>query len=333
MKISQFSITSLILLAAGTACSGTDTTEVWTESSLPTFQDHPDIPVPGQEGRIDGSPWLDGLFNNEEAKEEFCAEYGDLEEAWFCSNLGQTEQTFTSEVFHGLIAGVDGTCYGPKTSSSKDCLFPAKKQFRVRIDTSGCFSGEAPPNGPSTLQEQNILNGLKEGVKLWHGKGGLIVVNEGSIGSANYIPVAITCGPTNSPTALAEGGLSGVGTDRGDLPVASNRDPRHAKVVSGAVYVVNMKNTFNFIKSHCGSDGTLQFNTARYIGLHEFGHVIAFSHFGSNSAGNVMNPFTNTCAPSSTIANSFSTALSNFNPASGTPTVTSSSGIGSYSPL
>lgn len=44
----------------------------------------PDVFVPGQEGRIDGSVWDDGAFTSASAKAEFCAEHGALPEAWFC---------------------------------------------------------------------------------------------------------------------------------------------------------------------------------------------------------------------------------------------------------
>jgi hypothetical protein len=38
--------------------------------------------IPGQEGRIDGSVWEDGAFNDPAAKREFCATH---QEAWFCA--------------------------------------------------------------------------------------------------------------------------------------------------------------------------------------------------------------------------------------------------------
>lgn len=323
-------LTSFALILSAFACGDVDTTYLDNPETEVPF--HETLDVPGQEGRIDGSVWNDGLFNSDAAKQEFCAEYGWLDEAWFCSDLGQTAQAFQAEVFHGMQLNADGTCYGPQ-QGNKDCLFPRKKQFRVKLDTSNCFNGQAPPNGPSTLQEQNILDGLKAGIKLWHGKGGLTVVNDGSPGSSSYTLIEIKCGETSVAGALAEGGLGGAITNRGDLPSVNGKNPKNAILADKAFFVVNIPRTFKHIKDRCGlNDNTLIFNTARFFGVHEMGHVLAFDHFNSTNAGNIMNPFVSACAPSSTITSVFTKAVENFDPAGGPVNVVSTSGLGSYTP-
>lgn len=332
-------IAFLIAFAAGiTACSGTDTTEVWLEDSTQTFDMFPDIPVPGQEGRIDGSPWQDGLFNSPEAKEQFCAEYGDLEEAWFCSDLGQAAQPFTSVVFHGLLTGTGAdTCYGPDTANNdtQNCLFPDKKQFRVKINTANCFAGSAPPNGPSTLEEQNYLNALKEGLKFWNGKG-VTVVDDGSSGSSGYRLIEVTCGsPPNN--GLAFGGLVGVGTNRGSMPTKlGNRNPGSAITVAGTSFMASPQRLFNFGNTRCGTGQgamNLRVATAKYAGIHEGGHIFGFGHFGSTADDNIMDPFISSCAPPQSIHAQFTEALNDFSPSGGGVTVSDDTLLGGLTPL
>jgi hypothetical protein len=85
-----FIITALFLI--GTGCGGNaddrhgdapQSVEVVFPGVSSAARQHAGIEVPGQEGRIDGSVWDDGLFNSPEAKAEFCSTYtgGD---AWFC---------------------------------------------------------------------------------------------------------------------------------------------------------------------------------------------------------------------------------------------------------
>jgi hypothetical protein len=75
----------LVLFGAALACGGEARS---SDGGCGAIQ-APDIYVPGQEGRIDGSVWDDGIFATPEAKAEFCAEHGDLPEAWFCRGARQ----------------------------------------------------------------------------------------------------------------------------------------------------------------------------------------------------------------------------------------------------
>jgi hypothetical protein len=329
-KFLGFSIVSAMF-----ACSGTDTTQVWTEDSR-NFEVHPDIFVPGQEGRIDGSPWDDGLFKSPEAKEEFCDQYGDLEEAWFCSDLGQTAQGFTTVLFHGILSGSD-TCYGQnkKNDGTQNCLFPDKKQFKVKINTSSCFQGSPPPTGPSTLEEQSYLDAYKAGVKFWNGKG-VTVVDDGASGSSNYRLIEIKCGVPEG-NAVAEAGLVGVGTNRGALPLKlGNRDPRSAVVVNGTDYTVSVQRTYNLGVQKCGTgDGSmnLRIATAKYAGIHEAGHIFGFAHFGAAGDDNIMDPFITSCAPPQKIHASFVDALNKFDPNNAGVTVSDNTSLGGMTPL
>lgn len=330
------------LFLAAVACGGEDTTELFPEyeGTVEFYDPHPEIPVPGQEGRIDGSPWIDGLFNSEESREVFCDEYGYLPDAWFCSDTGQVQMGFSSQTFHGTVSG-GGTCYGPQTKSdsSQNCVFPDKKQFKVKINTSNCFTGSPPPSGPSTLEEQNYLNAMREGIKMWNGVGGLTVVNDGAFGAENYRLIEIRCGTPSGSTALAEGGLAGSPTDRGDMPSkfigGTTRDPKQARIVNGTWFLASPSRMYSFGVTRCGSgDGSMNLRTAtvKYVAAHEAGHIFGFSHFGSTATNNIMDPFTNECAPTISFAQAFADALSAFNPGSGSPSVSNGS-LGNLSPL
>jgi len=87
---------------------------------------------PGQSDRIDGSVCNDGVFNTPEDKQRYCESHP---EAWFCADVGQTAEAWTSAEYHGNDA-VSSVCYGPG-SSNGDCIFPQQKQYRVKVTTDG----------------------------------------------------------------------------------------------------------------------------------------------------------------------------------------------------
>lgn len=83
----------LLLACGGESDERAPSTEAGPESA-PVAEQEPErcvglaarVEVPGQERRIDGSVWDDGAFTSQAAKAQFCAEYGECSEAWFCRN-------------------------------------------------------------------------------------------------------------------------------------------------------------------------------------------------------------------------------------------------------
>lgn len=303
----------LLLIAAMLAmfaCAGADET-------VTTHDEHPDVFVPGQEGRIDGSVWEDGLFNSPEAKTEFCTDYPD---AWFCNEIGTAEQAWTSVEYHGLAEGVGETCYGPASPSNGDCLFPAKKKFRLIVQTTGCFVGQPPPDGPSTLLEQAMLDGVRNAALQWDNAGGIDVCVSGAPGCSGsaFMPVTIDCQYTDEPGGFAAGGLDGVvSTAVGNAPVGphSGKDVDDFRTIAGGVININVPVIWDAVKA-CYPNPT-ESNVkswVTYTGKHEFGHVLGFAHMGNAT---LMNPFRPSgCTPQSPIHTSFHDALSQYNPTS-----------------
>lgn len=279
----------------------------------------------GQEGRIDGSVQDDGAFNSIEAKEEYCADHDD----WFCSDTGSVEQAWTSAEYHGKELSTGRTCYGPN-SAGNGCMFPAQNKFRVKVTTAGCFTGPPPPNGPSTLQEQSMLDAMRNGAKAWNGAGGLIVVDDGSPGSSNYQLLTISCGACTVPGCLAEGGsgpetLSAVVSN---LPVGPHGKDQGAAYAYKVTFItMNTANTWADIVNKCSSGGVTNgeiIARATALGMHEAGHVYGFAHFNAGSIGtNIMYPFSaDTCSPAISIQQVYKDALAAFSPTGGSATIT-----------
>lgn len=306
-------ITTIALLALLCACSGTPTEEQPPSSVWYTVTPEwaRDIPVPGQEGRIDGSVWNDGLFRTEEARQQFCGEYGDMEEAWFCSELGTAEQAWRSVEYHGITFGGPGsTCYGPgATNGSGDCIFPEMKHIRIVQQLTNCFEGAAPPNGPSLLQEQAIILGVVEGILQWnnvgnaYGNSGARVVVDGTPGTEWYAPLYLTCkGKIIDPSAYAVGGIvSNAGDPRvANLPLGphSGKDQDDARVGKKLVLDINVPMIWQHAVDACPGDATsiTGENLRKFvwpIGVHEAGHTLGFGHFlwGGDMANQVMYPW------------------------------------------
>lgn len=280
--------------------------------------------IPGQEGRIDGSVDQDGAFNNSTAKTEYCATHDDE----FCSELDSLEQPWTSAEYHGKEQGGVGTCYGPD-SVGNACIFPAQKKFRVKETTAGCFTGAAPPAGPSTLQEQNMLDAMRNGVKAWNGAGGLIVVDDGSPGSSGYQLITVSCGACSIAGCLAEGGSGPevLSAKISDLPVGPHGEDQGAAYLYKVTFTtMNTANMWADIVNKCSSGGITNGEiVARTtaIGMHEAGHVFGFGHFNAGSLGtNIMYPYSpDTCSPSVSIQQVFKDALTAFNPTGGSATI------------
>lgn len=295
-----------------------------------------DIPVPGQEGRIDGSVWADGIFNDPLARDHFCGEWGDLPEAWFCRDIGSLEQGWISSEYHGISKQGGGTCYGATaTAGSGDCYFPEMKHFRIIMSSAGCYVGQAPPNGPSLLQENAILFGIQEGVLQWNNLGGsacgagsvggtctpTAVVLNGTPGTDWYAPLTIDCQNTD-PGAYAQGGLQGNPSVRvGNLPVGPNsgKDQDDAIVLHDGILNVNIPQIWTDAKAACGGGSNItELNLRKFtwaIGVHEGGHVLGFRHFNANNmAANVMYPTRspNVCQQNYTIPQAFKDALGAF---------------------
>jgi hypothetical protein len=307
----SLSIPSIALLFA---CGGTNP-DLFTEY------------VPGQEGRIDGSVWVDGQFNSPEAKDAFCAENPD---AWFCSELGTAEQAWTSYEYHGGTLLSSATCYGPGAASNADCAFPNKRKFRLIINHNDCFEGASPPNGPSTLQEQAMLDGFRnQAVSIWNGVGGITVCRSGAAGcsptDSSFMNVYINCEVEPGQAAgdsYALGGLIGtVSTPVGNAPVGphSGKDVDDLKVSDLGHITVVPANIWPALVTCYGTDATANeiASWSQWTTAHEFGHVLGFSHFNSTSIGNLMYPFRpGACNAGPNIGIQLSDAINAFNPSS-----------------
>lgn len=307
---------------------------------------HEDVYVPGQEGRVDGSVWDDGLFNAPEAKTEFCSSYTGPD-AWFCAaaDSGADVEKWKSTQLHGIqevpqVGAISHACFGPTAASTASCLFPSAKQFRVTLDTSSCFLGPLPPDGLGTLQEQAILDGFKAGIKAWNGVGGLIVVDNGSPGSSGYLPITITCADLASDRVAESGYVSsGLVFKLSQLPTAPNGRKQHSVVVGT---VLSSKLEPQSIADHFANvvcQGFL-FTTANMkkvatnIGKHEGGHLFGFAHFDSGDQSiDIMNPFVraNTCTDWP-IQQPFKDAIATFNPGGGSTSVVSDNGLTALQP-
>lgn len=284
---------------------------------------HPEIVVPGQEGRIDGSVWGDGQFNSPEAKRDFCASYtGD--DAWFCDDGLADKANWRSVEFHGLAVGTNGgTCYGPrqKALGGNDCFFPAKKNVEIAV---GFCSGA----------KQAVADGMLAGMLSWDGKGSIDVVRAGNVPPGQtYLPLVMTCTLTGG--ALGVGGLSGsvvkMIDDAPTGPFSGNNLDDFSTVSAG---VMNVNDALN--KSECKrlcNGGSADCTAAQlgsfasYVGTHEMGHVLGFAHFDvAGSPGTIMNAFRpDLCTPSRTIGVQYGTALTNYEPGTTSPLVGSAS--------
>lgn len=273
------------------------------------------IDVPGQERRIDSSVWQDGIFETTQDKLDTCTEHP---QAWFCSDLGTSKQPWTSVEYHGMAINTGQGCYGPSSLNNGDCLFPNKRAFRLIINTVGCFTSLPPPAGPSTLQEQQILEAFRDAALAWHGHGGIDVCAHGASGctSTGRMNVYFNCDvPSGTPAdAYAQGGLVGVvSTPVGNAPVGthSGKDVDDFKLSDLGHVAILIQNVWDAIVA-CYGAPTLQEirDWSRYLGVHETGHVLALSHFDNST---IMNPYRpNQCTPSTAIHSSFDNALSAF---------------------
>lgn len=284
------------------ACGAPDDGAQWVDT---TTYDVPDIYVPGQEGRVDLTVWHDGGFNSPEAKETFCAEHGDMPEAWFCSELGTARQGWEVAEYHGMATEPGETCYGPAAAAGTgDCVLPKTTWMRVVSANTGCFAGAAPPNGPSAAQEAAILDGIKDGMYTWHGMGagyghGIAarVVANGSPGSSSYMPVTISCGVVDG---YAVGGLQGTIVNMTtNAPVGPNsgKDQDDIRKLPTGIMTVDVMQIWQDAGSACGGGANVSAANlriyARSIGAHEMGHVMGFGHFDNNDNlnNNVMAPW------------------------------------------
>lgn len=316
-----------LMVALSFGCGGEDD-ELGTfgggeAEDLRFHEDTSGIYVPGQEGRIDGSVWQDGMFNSQEAKDEFCSgEHGD---AWFCRQ--DVEKAWRSSEYHGLAQGTNGgTCYGSLSAANGDCRFPAFKQARVKFNagTAGC-------GVPVPSANDAILIGTRTGMNLWDGIGGVDIVTDGAPGTSSYMPVDIDC--LLSGNNLALGGLSGVVDVRvGNAPVGphSGKDVDDLAVINHGSMSVNLAKNKSECKLACNSglsdctNAQLQAYT-KALGAHEMGHILGFNHFdgGGSLASNVMYPFRDsTCSFTPTIPSQLQTAIGLFNSSSGLGSVT-----------
>jgi hypothetical protein len=274
------------------------------------------IEVPGQERRADGSVWSDGLFNDPGVKQVFC---GDHPDAWFCSEIGSAGQAWTSVEYYGLAKDVGDSCYGPTTINNGDCVFPAKRKFRLIVQTTGCFVGQAPPLGPSTLQEQAMLDGVRNAAMEWDSNGGIDVCISGvaGCGGSDYIDVVIDCNFQGDPDDYAAGGLTGLLSKKvNNAPVGpdSGQDTDDFYTLPGGVIGVNVPNVWDGVRS-CYPNPTIGNikSWMRFVGAHEFGHVAGFGHF--DTPGLIMYPFRPpACSPPVFIGSALDDALQSYDP-------------------
>ena len=264
---------------------------------------HPDLVVPGQEGRIDGHVWADGAFNSPEAKAEFCGSY-DGDDAWFCSDMGQSKQAWTSAEYHGLKQGVKQTCYSPNGAAPSACIFPRNKHVRyLPIQTSTCTI----PNDMTTTQWAAMLDAIVLGMTTWDHVTGddQVVVVPDSPGVSAYLPVTPGCSETGECSgANACGGLISTGemTDVSNLPVGPHgKDEGAAKSWNRGSIVINPQVLWTSIKAHCGGAAATPTQVRWYTQIvvaHEMGHVFGFDHFDlGNAKTNIMYPFgPNSCS-------------------------------------
>jgi hypothetical protein len=314
-------IITATLLALATACGAPEDIE-WIDT---TDYAVPNIYVPGQEGRVDLTVWHDGAFNTPEAKKAFCAEHGDMPEAWFCSELGTARQGWEVAEYHGMASGAGETCYGPAaTAGTGDCVVPRTTWMKVVSSYGGCFAGAAPPNGPSLTQETAILEGIKDGMYTWHGMGagyghGVAARVEPKSGSvpSNYMPVTISCGVAGG---YAVGGLSGSPVNyTSNAPVGPNsgKDQDDIYTAPNGIMTVDIVEIWQAAGAACGGGANVSAANlrifARSIGAHEQGHVLGFSHFDNNDNlnNNVMAPWRNPnlCNSASPILEAYQRAL------------------------
>lgn len=299
-------------------------------------QDVTYITFPGQENRIDGHVMFDGMFNDPTGKVAFCDENPDV---WFCSNIGTSQQTFTTSEYYGLAQGYQ-TCYGPSSATNADCIFPSSLNFRIIEATDTCFNNI--PGGPNVLQERAIIDGVKEGMKVWDGKAGKVdVVNNGTPGTSGHIPTTVDCSYTGN--GLAQSGFTGTGVKvENNAPIGptSGKDVDDFITASQGFISLDILEVWQSVKANCGSTPTLQQtqNWAKYLGAHEMGHVVGFSHFDdqSNTPTNLMYPFMpNACniSTTGTIKIHFISALTHYVPSAGGTTIVLDDNLENLDPL
>jgi hypothetical protein len=302
------------------ACGGeADHQEEYAESV--TRWDPANEGVPGQEGRLDGSVWVDGLFNSSTAKEEFCT--GEGAGAWFCDvevpSIGNAEvdKAWASAEYHGMAKDSAGTCYGAAQAmnGSNDCIFPQLKQLRVKTD----------PACTADVKNQAIMTGIFEGMRKWVGIDTVDVVADGAPGTSWYMLVPMKCSLT-TVDVTAEGGLGGqLSTRVCNAPIGphSGRDIDDLQVINGGLMNVNLAEVKADCKfrcngpfgAACSADQLRAFSRA--VGTHEGGHIFGFSHFngGGSLNANVMWPFTSstTCIETPLINGEYQAALGIYN--------------------
>lgn len=293
---------------------------------------HPDIFVPGQENRTDGSVWLDGFFNSPEAKAQFCSEYqGD--DAWFCNEsgaeqIGSAGQAWTVAEYMGKDSAGGPPCYGPG-SKNRDCIVPFDKYFTYRWTNENCFSCNpaSTPNCPNTVQEQAIHDGIVQGMVAWNGLGGAAMVPEGTPGTSGYVHITVNCIVTD-PGDYADGisGPAVAQVRKADLPVGPHgKDEKRGLSLNVGSMTVNITAVWGRLKTICGS--AVSASTIRtassIIGAHESGHLYGYAHFSASPVtSNIMYPFWTTgCAAPWSIQKSYVDGLTVFSPGSTTDSV------------
>lgn len=305
--------------------------------------DEPGIPqeyVPGQQGRIDGSVYDDGWFNPDypEAKAEFCAMDPD---AWFCSDLGTSEQAFTThQYFGGTQSSTFGTCYGPAQHALGYCQFPKLKQFEIKLNATACFHpipGLPAAQQPTLQQAQAMVDGFIEGMKLWNGVGGAAVASTGGGTPTWYQDMNVFCQEIG--TALGDHAADVPFESfekKADLPVAPNgRDAGNAYTYDKSRIRIDIQSLWQHIRgsTQCGPNPTLTQikNTAKRVGTHEMGHGLGLNHF--TFAGNIMHPNAiSACSPSISIHSAFVNAVAAYDSTNSTLATVLTGNLGSQNP-
>lgn len=271
--------------------------------------------------RYDGSIEDDGVFENDEHKEEYCRYFPD---SMFCSDMGSLQQLWTSAEYHGTTNAAGVTpCYGSQ-SANGICKFPKLKQMKIVFNTANCYDvAPVPDPTPPLLKVNKMITAWKNGMKKWHGRTSTVTVEDG------VCSWATGCETVNVNCANLGDGKFGQtsfsnfdGTRVSNLPVGPHgEDQTKADVYSSVTMSFNPLYLWKYLTSPslCGLSGTdAQIESAANgVGAHEQGHGFGFGHMQSG----VMKPNPSSCQPTTFVESELINALFIYNSSAGAATV------------
>lgn len=290
----------LLMIMMLTACGGYDDTTLGA----------------GETFRIDGTPWEDGFFANEDERDEWCAAEPDQP---MCSELGSLQQPWRNAEYHGKIILGPGSLQGKAChlTSNSNCTFPKYKQVQLKFDQDSCWDALEANFRPESEWGFALVSGIMEGIAKWHNKGGATVafITGGFASNKQQVTVRCVNSTANWAGLASTGSLSSPMANIQTGPTSGN-NPQMAHQYQVNSIDINVTR----LLSTCGVSSSTLNSGVKVVASHELGHILGFAHFQHASAS-PMNALAG-CFDTPSVAANFVAALGDYNGSGGSATIT-----------